>query len=214
MSGSSKSVPAVAAAVAAVLALAAADLAYRRSDGRTDRVLPVGSRSGDVSYGRADAPFDILALVSLTCAHCAAWERSEMPAVLDGIVASGRARLVLRALPGDGQALAGAALVSCLSAPERAAAHAALMQRQGEWVGRAPAAAAAAAGLSGPRAAEAVRCAGTDAARAGVLEGAGAAASAWGARATPTFVVGRRVLTGSLRAEKLSAMLDEASAER
>lgn len=200
------------AALALSLGLQAALHAARGVPSVLPAPADASARPGDVSYGRADAPVTVVALLSLTCVHCRAWEEAQMPAVLRDLVGTGKVRLVLRPFPLDGTALSGAVLVSCLPEAERPAAHAALVAAGGAWDAADPATVASAAGLSGERALAAAACAASPEAARAVAETALAARRDWGAAVTPTFVVGRRVQPGALPASGVAALVDAARA--
>jgi len=202
------------AAAAAVLGLGIADHMARALDASLPAQADISPAPGDVAIGSADAPVTVLALVSLTCVHCRLWEEQEMPLLVSGPVAGGTVRLVIRAFPLDRAALDGAALVSCLPDGERAAAQALLMSAQATWPGRGAATVAAAAGLSGDRARDATACAGSPGRQAAIAGVAQAAHDQWGIAGTPSFVVGRRVVTGALSAARIAALAADAAAGR
>lgn len=66
------------------------------------------------SYGQADAPITIVEYASLTCGHCAAFQRDVLPAVKKDLIETGQARLVYRDFPLDQWALKAAAVARCV----------------------------------------------------------------------------------------------------
>lgn len=73
----------------------------------------------DRVLGRAEAPVTVVAFVSFTCPHCAAWHRDVLPAFKARFIDTGQVKLVYRDLPTQPQALSqpAAALARC-AAPE------------------------------------------------------------------------------------------------
>ena len=181
------------------------------SDAVAARPFEVVAREGDLAFGNPGAAAAILACVSLTCPHCRAWEEGEMPALLAGPVASGKARLVLRDFPLDAAALAGAGVVRCLPEARKAAAHFSLMRSSERW---AASGARGAADMLAALMPDAAPDPATLAARAmsravqdDVLASSLDATARYGIRATPTFVAGRHVRSGGIPAATLEAWL-------
>src|SRR4051812_19108801 len=81
---------------------------------------PAAAPSGSVQaaeddhvLGKADAPITIVEYASLTCPHCAAFQREVMPQVKQEWIETGKAKLVYRNFPLNGQALLAAKLAEC-----------------------------------------------------------------------------------------------------
>jgi len=162
----------------------------------------VDQRMTERAAGRTDAPMRVLEFFSLTCGHCAAFHRDSWPRVRAELVETGRVRIVWRDFPLDQVALRAHAVARAFP-PERYAAFlTALFSTQDRWahargadhkaeVGRI----AAMAGMSSA----AFEAAWTDdgLARAILLE-AQAGAGEFNVQATPTFVFGRRVVSGNI----------------
>lgn len=55
-----------------------------------------GMTWGDIVYGNADAPVEVIEYASLTCPHCATFEATVLPKVLETYVATGKVRFVYR----------------------------------------------------------------------------------------------------------------------
>lgn len=168
---------------------------------------------GDVDYGDPRAPVTILALVSATCVHCRAWETSQLPLLTGGLVAQGRARLVLRPFPLDRAALSAAALIACLPEADRVSVSRSLLAVEPrEWVLGGTTALARAAGLTGQVAVSMAACANGSDIQDRIMEGAREAQRSWAIRGTPTFVVGNRVAPGALPENRIRQMVSEAGA--
>lgn len=92
-----------------------------------------GYATGDMVLGRPDAPVTVIEYASMTCPHCAAFQKEELPALKAAFIDTGKARLVFREFPLDGFALRGAMLARC-AGPERFfAVIDVLFQQQATW---------------------------------------------------------------------------------
>lgn len=67
----------------------------------------------DIVLGKADAPITIFEYASLTCPHCAEFDRDTFPRVKSEWLETGKARLVFRDYPLDQMALKAAMLAHC-----------------------------------------------------------------------------------------------------
>lgn len=190
----------------------ALDYASRATDLSLPQVALIDIQPGDIVIGEPAAPGTILVFVSLTCSHCRAWEAGEMASVMHDTITPGRARLVIRDFPLDASALDAAALVRCLPAEQRAAAHHRLMQGQDIWSPSSPKPPAIRAatylGLSGEAAKAALACASAPGVRLGIAAGQAEARSAYNIAATPGFVVGHRVHVGGMTSAEITAALE------
>jgi protein-disulfide isomerase len=87
----------------------------------------------DRILGKADAPVTIIEYASLTCPHCAAFEKDILPKIKSEWIDSGKAKLVFRDFPLDGSALK-AALVARCAPPERFYGFIGILfAQQGSW---------------------------------------------------------------------------------
>lgn len=71
-----------------------------------------------MALGKADAPLTIIEYASLTCPHCATFQRDTVPELKKEYIDAGLVRMVYRDFPLDSLALAAAMLARC-SGPER-----------------------------------------------------------------------------------------------
>jgi protein-disulfide isomerase len=72
----------------------------------------------DRILGKSDAPVTIVEYASLTCPHCAAFERETLPQIKTEWIDTGKAKLVFRDFPLDGSAVKAAVLARC-AAPDK-----------------------------------------------------------------------------------------------
>lgn len=72
----------------------------------------------DRILGKADAPVTIVEYASLTCPHCAEFEKDTLPQIKKEWIDTGKAKLVFRDFPLDGSAVKAAVLARC-APPER-----------------------------------------------------------------------------------------------
>src|SRR5438067_2761676 len=83
-----------------------------------DAAKELAVQPSDRILGKADAPVTIIEYASLTCPHCAAFEKEMLPKIKSEWIDTGKAKLVFRDFPLDGSALK-AALVARCAPPER-----------------------------------------------------------------------------------------------
>jgi len=89
--------------------------------------------AGDMVLGRGDAPVTVIEYASMTCPHCAAFHREELPKLKAQFIDTGKARLVFREFPLDGFALRGAMLARCAGPPRFFAVVDLLFREQAVW---------------------------------------------------------------------------------
>ncbi len=88
----------------------------------------------DRVLGKAEAPITIFEYASLTCPHCAEFDRETLPKIKQNWIDTGKAKLVFRDFPLDGTALRAAMIAHC-APPERYFAFVdTLFQSQSSWV--------------------------------------------------------------------------------
>jgi protein-disulfide isomerase len=67
----------------------------------------------DQVLGNKDAPVTILAFESLTCPHCAAFEKETLPEIKKAYIDTGKVKLVFNDFPLDGRAMLAAMVARC-----------------------------------------------------------------------------------------------------
>jgi protein-disulfide isomerase len=70
----------------------------------------------DHVLGKPDAPITIVEYASLTCPHCAEFDRDTLPKIKEKWIDTGKAKLVFRDFPLDGLALRAAVVARCAPA--------------------------------------------------------------------------------------------------
>ena len=92
------------------MALMAAGLAGASPAGAQSAPQPT---SDDRILGKPDAPITIFEYASLTCPHCAEFDRETLPKLKEAWLDTGKARLIFRDFPLDASALKAAMLARC-----------------------------------------------------------------------------------------------------
>lgn len=88
---------------------------------------------GDRVLGKADAPITVIEYASLTCPHCADFNKEIMPELKQRYVETGKAKVVYRDFPLDQWALRASMLARCAPADRYFAFIDVLFQQQGTW---------------------------------------------------------------------------------
>lgn len=68
---------------------------------------------GDKVMGKDDAPVTIIEYASLTCGHCAAFHRDNLPALKEKYIDTGKAKLIFREFPLDPLSTAASMISRC-----------------------------------------------------------------------------------------------------
>src|SRR6185312_15839778 len=87
----------------------------------------------DHVLGKADAPITITEYASLTCPHCAEFDRDTLPKIKKNWIDTGKAKLVYRDFPLDQLALRAAMLARCAPPDRYFAFINTLFQSQDTW---------------------------------------------------------------------------------
>ena len=78
--------------------------------------IDVAAATADRVLGNPDAPITIYEYASMTCSHCAAFNKFAMPTVKKDLIDTGKAKLVFRDFPLDNYAVKAAAMARCAPA--------------------------------------------------------------------------------------------------
>ena len=73
------------------------------------------STLGDMTLGAKDAPVTIIEYASMTCPHCAAFEKEVFPQIKSAYIDTGKVKFIFREFPLDQVALAASALARCVA---------------------------------------------------------------------------------------------------
>ena len=92
----------------------------------------------DMSIGSADAPNVIVEYASMTCPHCAQYDKVVFPEFKTKYIDTGKARLIFREFPLDGLAARASMLARCAGADRYFAMIDAMFQSQESWVVEGP----------------------------------------------------------------------------
>jgi protein-disulfide isomerase len=76
--------------------------------------VKIALKPTDRIHGKANAPITIIEFASLTCPHCAAFERETLPKLTKNYIDTGKVRMVFRDYPLDGAARLASALARCV----------------------------------------------------------------------------------------------------
>ena len=122
----------------ALLALAAAGLAFAAPASAADQTFPVAELMAepplpDMWAGSKDAPVTIIEYASMTCTHCAAFHAETWPTLKTKYIETGKVRFVLREFPLDPLATAGFMLGRCAGPEKRNAILDLLFDQQKNW---------------------------------------------------------------------------------
>jgi protein-disulfide isomerase len=162
----------------------------------------------DRILGKPDAPVTIFEYASLTCPHCAAFEKEILPQIKTEWIDTGKAKLVFRDFPLDGSALKAAIVARC-APPERFYGFIdMLFTQQASWgisadpvpsLGRL-------AKLGGMGEEQFQACLKDDALQNKILAGRLAAEKEFGVESTPTFFINGKKVVGAKPEEIFEAL--------
>ncbi|UTW58144.1 thioredoxin domain-containing protein [Kordiimonas sp. SCSIO 12603] len=99
--------------------------------------IPVAENriAGDIVYGNADAPIEVIEYGSFTCPHCASFEAEVLPFLKEELISTGKVKFVFRNFVRDRLDMAVALATRCTSDLEQAKRlKTAFFTRQREWV--------------------------------------------------------------------------------
>jgi protein-disulfide isomerase len=115
-----------------VVFLFAMTLSAHAADPSKEELL--GSRPGDIVIGKDSAPVTIIEYASLSCSHCADFNKNTVSVLKENEIKKGEIRLVFRHFPGDPFSLNGALLSLCMPETSREAYISTLFTNQQQWL--------------------------------------------------------------------------------
>jgi protein-disulfide isomerase len=128
------------AAVAGVLIIGAGLGAYAYFGGSASPIaLVTGSQNveikpTDMVHGSATAPVTFVEYASMTCPHCAAFQKDVIPKLNKDYVDTGKVKVVFREYPLDGAARMASAVARCLSGDQYFSFIDLLFKNQMNWI--------------------------------------------------------------------------------
>jgi protein-disulfide isomerase len=162
----------------------------------------------DRILGKTDAPVTIIEYASLTCPHCAAFEKDILPKIKSEWIDTGKAKLVFRDFPLDGSALKAAIVARC-APPERFYGFiGVLFAQQGSWgLAQDPVPGISRiAKLGGMSDDQVQACLKDDALQNKVLAGRLAAEQQYQVESTPTFFINGKKVVGAKEEDIVAAI--------
>jgi protein-disulfide isomerase len=162
----------------------------------------------DRVLGKPDAPVTIFEYASLTCPHCAAFEKEILPQIKTEWIDTGKAKLVFRDFPLDGSALKAAIVARC-APPERFYGFiGVLFAQQGSWgLAQDPVPGISRiAKLGGMSDDQVQACLKDDALQNKVLAGRLAAEQQYQVESTPTFFINGKKVVGAKEEDIVAAI--------
>ena len=91
-------------------------------------------KADDMVHGKADAPVTIIEYASMTCPHCAAFNKDVVPQLTKEYIDTGKVKLVFREFPLDGAARMASAVARCFSGDQYFAFIDLLFAQQPNWI--------------------------------------------------------------------------------
>jgi protein-disulfide isomerase len=92
-----------------------------------------GEALPEMSMGKVDAPVTIIEYASLSCPHCAAFEKDVFPTLKSEYIDTGKVHYIMREFPHNEQGLAGAVIARCLDPSRYFAFTELLFSKQSDW---------------------------------------------------------------------------------
>jgi protein-disulfide isomerase len=88
----------------------------------------------DMVHGSADAPVTIIEYASMTCPHCAAFQKDVIPSLNKDYVETGKVKIVFRDYPLDGAARMASAVARCFTGDQYFSFIDLLFANQANWI--------------------------------------------------------------------------------
>jgi protein-disulfide isomerase len=167
----------------------------------------------DLVIGDANAPITMIEYSSLSCPHCARFQKDVMPRIKADFIDKGKVKLVMRDFPLNKPALQGAMMVHCLSPVRAFAMEDLLFKTQDQWLmedATEPLAAIAANAGMDRKTFDA--CLADKNGEAKVVATRKAGEDAFGINATPTFIINGIKLEGEQTYDDLKALFTKLGA--
>jgi protein-disulfide isomerase len=179
----------------------------------------------DMVHGSANAPVTIVEYASMTCSHCAAFQKDVVPQLTKDYIDTGKVKLVFREYPLDGAAAMASATARCMTGDNYFNFIDLLFRNQAEWIkdfdgNQQLTKEDVEEGLTqmGRRAGmgrdQVLKCANDPKNTAIVTENWQEGQNRYKVEATPTFVINGKVHAGEISYDALKAMIDPVLANK
>ncbi len=205
--------PAPAAPAAAAPAAAASTPSLLAAPAATK--IDVNAAMADRILGSVSAPVTIIEYASLTCPHCAHFEKEILPDVKKKLIDTGKAKLIYRDFPLDQFALKAAMMARCVPADKYYNMIEMLFANQDRWIkAKDPLESLQQLGsLAGVDAADFKNCTEDHELETAILNGMQQAQNKYKAGSTPTFIFndGAEQLTGARDVSEFEAIVNKLS---
>jgi len=167
----------------------------------------------DRVLGKQDAPITIVEYASLTCPHCADFDKETLPKIREKWIDTGKAKLIFRNFPFDKPALQAALIAACAPGDRYFNFVDVLFQQQRQWAtAQDPTAALTRiAKLGGMSDQQAHSCLADKEMENKIVAGRLAAEKDLGVNSTPTFFINGKKLLGAQEFAKFDEALQQAS---
>ena len=165
----------------------------------------------DKVMGSAEAPVTVIEYASFTCGHCADFHAETLPGLKETYIDTGQVRFVFRDFPLDGLALRAGMLARCGRDDQFFSFVDAIFAAQGQWIrDEEPLAALERlANLAGIGPDQFAACMADEALSNEIIQLRLDAQERYDIRATPSFVIDGEVVSGHIRLDEFSALLDD-----
>jgi protein-disulfide isomerase len=201
--------------IAAFAAACLIGLALAPGPARADAMVPLDELMAseplpDIPLGAQTAPVTIIEYASMTCTHCAAFQKDTWPKLKAKYVDAGKVRFILREFPLDPLATAAFMLARCAGPDKRSALVDLLYAQQKDWafVDKPLDALAATVKQAGVTQADFEKCLKDQDLLTKVNQTRERAAKAFKVGATPTFFVNGRQMQGELPIEDFDKVIE------
>jgi protein-disulfide isomerase len=181
--------------------------------------VSVDIRPTDRIHGAPNAPVTILEYASMTCPHCARFQKDVMPKLVQNYVDTGKVKIIFRDFPLDGAARLASALALCVPPDKYYSFLDLLFLNQHKWLADLNndnniSADEVVEGLvqmgrfAGFSREKVESCIGDPATLAAIDQTQADAQTRYGMSGTPTFIINGEIHTGELKYEDVTKILD------
>ena len=205
----SRFIPNLAALPILLMALTAVPLASVPAQAA---IVPVEEALSEMSMGQDNAPVTMIEYSSLGCPHCAAFHRDTLPRIKKEYIDTGKVRLVYRDFPLGTPALAAAMIARCAGRDKFFGFIEIIFRSQDQWSrSRQPLAELArVAKFGGMSETDVEECLKLQELLDGIRRNAASAQETYKVNSTPTFIIGKEIISGAMPYETFKKVFDKA----